>query len=156
MCAILLAVVLLQYLFFVKLKEVVGLGLNNDELRANDRLDRYLVHNLNRSPEIPLASAAFDTVAIVVSVQYLIRPYEVFQSIYRLLKPAGQCIVIMSNRMFPSKAIHAFQILTTSEKIALIQDYMEKGNFSKTEFIDRSPPGANPLWVVRGEKTQKA
>ena len=69
----------------VKFAEVVGLGMNNDELKANNRLDRYLVHNLNRSPEIPLASAAFDTVAIVVSVQYLVKPYEVFQSIYRLL-----------------------------------------------------------------------
>ena len=139
----------------IKLKEVVGLGLNSDELKANNRLDRYLVHNLNRSPEIPLASAAFDTVAIVVSVQYLVRPYEVFQSVYRLLKPGGQCIVIMSSRMFPTKAIYAFQILTRFEKIALVQDYMEKGNFSKTEFIDRSPSGANPLWIVRGEKAQK-
>ena len=61
----------------------------------------------------------------------------------------------MSNRMFPTKAVYAFHILTTSEKIALIQDYMEKGNFSKTEFIDRSPSGADPLWIVRGEKAQK-
>jgi len=139
----------------IKLKEVVGLGLNNDELKANNQLDRHLVHNLNHSPEIPLASAAFDTIAIVVSVQYLVRPYEVFQSVYRLLKPGGQCIVMMSNRMFPSKAIYAFHILTTSEKIALVQDYMKKGNFSKTELIDRSPTGANPLWIVRGEKAQK-
>ena len=107
---------------------------------------------LQRFGSIPLASAAFDTVAIVVSVQYLVRPYEVFQSAYRLLKPGGQCIVMMSNRMFPSKAIYAFHILTTSEKIALVQDYMKKGSFSKTEFIDRSPPEANPLWIVRGEK----
>ena len=137
----------------VKFAEVVGLGMNNDELKANNRLDRYLVHNLNRSPEIPLASAMFDTVAIVVSVQYLVKPYEVFQSIYRLLKPGGQCIVMMSNRMFPSKAIYAFHVLNPSEKTALVQDYMAKGGFSKTEFIDHSPAGANPLWIVRGEKT---
>ena len=103
----------------IKLKEVVGLGLNNDELKANNQLDQFIVHNLNHSPEIPLASAAYDTIAIVVSVQYLVRPYEVFQSAYRLLKPGGQCIVMMSNRMFPSKSIYAFHILTTSEKIAL-------------------------------------
>ncbi len=136
----------------VKFAEVVGLGMNNDELKANNRLDRYLVHNLNRSPEIPLASAMFDTVAIVVSVQYLVKPYEVFQSIYRLLKPGGQCIVMMSNRMFPSKAIYAFHVLKPSEKTALVQDYMAKGGFSRTEFIDHSPAEANPLWIVRGEK----
>ncbi len=138
-----------------KFKQVVGLGLNHEELKANNRLDRYLVHNLNRSPEIPLPSAMFDTVAIVVSVQYLVRPFEVFQSIHRLLKPGGQCTVIMSNRMFPSKAIYAFHILNTSEKIALVEDYVKKGGFSKIEFIDRSPPMANPLWIVRGEKAQE-
>ena len=136
----------------LKFSQVVGLGMNNDELKANSRLDRYLVHNLNSSPEIPLASAAFDAVAIVVSVQYLVEPYEVFQSIYRLLKPGGQCIVIMSNRMFPSKAIYAFHVLNTPDKTLLVQDYMVKAGFAKTEFIDRSPAGANPLWIVRGEK----
>ena len=136
----------------IKFSEVVGLGMNNDELKANNRLDRYLVHNLNSSPQIPLPSSTFDTAAIVVSVQYLVEPYKVFQSIYRLLKPGGQCIVMMSNRMFPSKAIYAFHVLNTSEKTALVKDYMENGGFSKTEFIDRSPSGANPLWIVRGEK----
>ena len=136
----------------IKFSEVVGLGMNNDELKANNRLDSHLVHNLNNTPEIPLASSSFDTAAIVVSVQYLVKPYKVFQSIYRLLKPGGQCIVMMSNRMFPSKAIYAFHVLNRSARIALVQDYMVKGGFSKTEFIDRSPSGANPLWVVRGEK----
>ena len=135
----------------LKFSEVVGLGMNNDELKANNRLDKYLVHNLNRSPDIPLASATFDAVAIVVSVQYLVEPYKVFQSIYRLLKRGGQCIVMMSNRMFPSKAIYAFHVLNTSDKTLLVQDYMVKAGFAKTEFIDRSPAGANPLWIVRSE-----
>ena len=36
----------------IKFSEVVGLGMNNDELKANNRLDSHLVHNPNNTPEI--------------------------------------------------------------------------------------------------------
>ncbi|MBA59190.1 MAG: methyltransferase type 11 [Gammaproteobacteria bacterium] len=135
-----------------KLKKVVGLGMNLEELSANQQLDEYLVHNLNSVPDIPLETSSFDIATIVVSIQYLTRPYEVFRSIFQLLKPGGQCLVMMSHRLFPTKAIYAFQVLSAKERIDLVTDYLEKTGFRNTEFIDRSPKQGDPLWIVRGHK----
>ena len=87
---------------------VSGLGMNNAELQANSRLNDFCVQDLNDSPTLPFASNAFDAVLIAVSIQYLIKPVEVMTEINRCLTVGGQCIVAMSHRLFPTKAIYAF------------------------------------------------
>ncbi len=39
-------------------RRVVGLGMNEEELRRNPRLDEYVVQNLNREPELPLGTGS--------------------------------------------------------------------------------------------------
>lgn len=56
-------------------------------------------------PTLPFCDESFDVVTCVVSVDYLIKPLEVFAEISRVLKPGGICIMSMSNRCFPTKAI---------------------------------------------------
>ena len=46
---------------------VVGLGMNHVELAQNPRLTSFLVHDLNRCPELPFADATFDAVLNAVS-----------------------------------------------------------------------------------------
>ena len=79
---------------------MVGLGLNRVEMQENPDLDDYVVHDVNRDPRLPFDDASFDSVVIAVSVQYLIRPIEVFRDVHRVLKPGGSFLVIFSNRMF--------------------------------------------------------
>ena len=55
---------------------VSGLGMNDEELKANPRLSDYCVQDLNESPTLPYASDTFDAVLIAVSIQYLTRPIE--------------------------------------------------------------------------------
>jgi SAM-dependent methyltransferase len=130
---------------------VSGLGMNAEELASNPRLTDWAVHNLNDNPRLPYNDASFDAVMIVVSIQYLINPFDVFAEISRVLKPAGQCIVAMSHRLFPTKAIAAFQALDPAERCQLVMSYMHRdGCFKDITFIDKSPEGADPLWIVRG------
>ena len=131
-------------------RKVTGLGMNLDELNANARLDQALVHNLNKTPTLPFPDASFNAVMIVVSIQYLTRPFEVFKEIQRVLKPGGRCIVAMSHRLFPTKAIYAFQTLAPQDRVQLVKEYMRRGGLSEIEFIDRSPEKADPLWIIQG------
>ena len=131
-------------------RKVTGLGMNLDELNANARLDQALVHNLNKTPDLPFPDASFNAVMIVVSIQYLTRPFEVFEEIKRVLKPGGRCIVAMSHRLFPTKAIYAFQTLAPQDRVQLVKEYMRRGGLSEIEFIDRSPEKADPLWIIQG------
>ena len=134
----------------VTYRKVTGLGMNLDELNANVFLDQVLVHNLNKTPALPFPDASFDAVMIVVSIQYLTRPFEVFKEIQRVLKTGGRCIVAMSHRLFPTKAIYAFQTLAPQDRVQLVKEYMRQSGLSEIEFIDRSPENADPLWIIQG------
>jgi hypothetical protein len=133
---------------------VAGLGMNRTELEQNPRLTDRIVQDLNRSPELPYPDAAFDAVVNAVSVQYLTRPFAVYGSVRRVLKPGGLAIVAMSHRCFPTKAILAWHALSPAERVRLVQSYFEQaGGFAAAEYLDRSPPGADPLWVVMARRT---
>jgi SAM-dependent methyltransferase len=71
---------------------VAGLGMNDAELAANPRLSDYAVHDLNVDPVLPYVAGAFDFVLIAVSIQYLVRPFEVFHDIARVLRPGGPAV----------------------------------------------------------------
>ena len=85
------------------LKRAVGLGMNKYELEQNKRLNSFDVVDLNKNPKFPYPDNSFDVVTNVVSVDYLMKPLEVFREMARVLKPGGKAIMSFSNRCFPTK-----------------------------------------------------
>jgi len=85
--------------------DVTGLGMNAEELNANPALARFVIHDLNARPELPFDDQGFDTVICTSSVEYLIRPVEVFSDIARILKPGGIFVNTFSDRWFSPKVI---------------------------------------------------
>jgi ubiquinone/menaquinone biosynthesis C-methylase UbiE len=79
---------------------VVGLGMNEYELKQNKQLKSYVVKDLNKDPALPFEANSFDKVTIVVSVDYLNKPREVFSEISRVLRPGGSALISMSNRWY--------------------------------------------------------
>jgi len=136
----------------LELGRVAGLGMNAEELAANRRLDDWVVHDLNREPVLPFADASFDAVLNAVSVQYLVDPVAVFSSILRVLRPRGVSIVAMSHRCFPSKAIRAFHSSSGPQRMEFVGRFCALAGFDDVQHIDRSPLGADPLWIVIARK----
>ena len=134
-----------------RLGRVVGLGMNAEELAANQQLDEWRVQDLNVDPVLPFDDGSFDFAAIVVSIQYLTRPVDVMSELRRVLRPGGTLIVAMSHRLFPTKAIRAFRELPPEDRARLVAAYLDRAGFQKLDFIDRSPEGADPLWLVMGQ-----
>lgn len=130
------------------LRRVAGLGMNADELTANPQLTEWCVHNLNTTPELPFAEDAFDRATIVVSIQYLTRPVEVMTELQRVLRPSGRICIAMSHRLFPTKAIAAFQRLPMEQRVQLVGYYLDHGGFSDIAFTDASPASGDPLWLM--------
>jgi len=131
------------------LGRVVGLGMNREELVANPRLASHDVCDLNAEPRLPYPDASFDAVLCAVSIQYLTRPVEVFVEVARVLRPGGRVAIATSHRCFPTKAIRAWHVLAPRERLALIALYLERAEgFGPAALLDRSPPGADPLWIV--------
>jgi SAM-dependent methyltransferase len=139
----------------VAFARVAGLGMNREELAANPRLTELCVHDLNACPVLPYASESFDAVLCAVSVQYLVRPIEVFAEVRRVLRRGGMSIVAMSHRCFPSKAVRAFHVLPRDGRFELVATYHAlAGGFDAAACLDRSPPAADPLWIVTARRSQ--
>lgn len=134
---------------------VAGLGMNEAELKRNARLDERRVQDLNQDPILPWLDASFDAVLCAVSVQYLVRPVEVFAEVARILVPGGKLLVATSHRLFPTKAIAAWRALDRDDRLRLVARYLElAGGFTGLRALDRSPRGADPLWVIAAERAQ--
>ena len=120
----------------VEYSEVVGHGLNAEELGKNKRLSRFFVKNLNVDPSFAAEDKTYDAVVCCVSVQYLQRPEEVFAEVYRVLKPGGVFIVSFSNRMFYEKAIAAWRDGTGFSRAQLVKQYFQcVSGFTQAEVI---------------------
>jgi SAM-dependent methyltransferase len=131
--------------------KVVGLGMNEAELRANPQLTSYLVHDLNQQLQLPFESHSFDGAAICVSIDYLTQPVAVLRELARVLRPDAPLIVTFSNRCFPSKAIAAWHALDDRGHLALVRQFLlAAGAWHAIELLDRSPaPGhSDPLFAV--------
>jgi SAM-dependent methyltransferase len=137
-------------------RRVVGVGMNEKELRKNLRLDEFVVQNLNRTPELPFGDAEFDGVGICVSIDYLTRPVKVLQEVGRVLKIGAPTIISFSNRCFPSKAVAIWHQLDDRGHMLLVERYLEEaGNFTNIRRLDRRPRRlfTDPLYAVIGEST---
>jgi hypothetical protein len=113
----------------VAFTEVIGQGMNAEELRANPRLTRTFVQNLNHDPILPVEAGSCDAAVCCVGIQYLQRPVEVFAEVLRVLRPGGPFVVSFSNRCFPTKAVAIWRSLDARGHAALVQLYFQRAGF---------------------------
>jgi SAM-dependent methyltransferase len=137
----------------VEYAHVCGLGMNAAELERNPQLKEHVVHDLNSDPTLPFPDGAFDAVLNSLSVQYLTRPVAVFAEVRRVLRPGGRYLVAFSHRLFPTKAVAGWQALEMDERARLVTAYfaLSRG-WTRPTFLERSPPGADPLHLVFAER----
>jgi len=134
--------------------EIIGHGMNEDELGANQRYDRWFVQDLNAKTRLPLASDAVDAAVICVSIQYLQRPVAVLSEVLSILKPGGLVAITFSNRCFPTKAVSIWQALDMGHHPKLVSLYLERAGFAAVEARTLIPQDLDqdPLWAVIGRK----
>jgi SAM-dependent methyltransferase len=150
----------------IPLGRLTGLGLNEEELMANTQLTDYVVNDLNVNPELPFNDNTYDAVVCTVSVEYLTRPFEVFEEVYRVLKPGGCFVVTFSDRWFPPKVVRIWQEMHEFERIGLVTEYFlaskKYGNIETVSVrgLPRPPDDkyygmrrvADPVFCVAGAK----
>jgi hypothetical protein len=131
--------------------EVIGHGMNAEELAANPQLTRWFVQDLNANPRLPLEDASLDAAMICVGVQYLQDAVPVLADVRRTLKVGAPLIVSFSNRCFPTKAVAVWLRLNDAGHAALVQLYLEAAGFNDIETQVLSDGGrCDPMYAVVG------
>jgi SAM-dependent methyltransferase len=132
---------------------VVGVGMNEVELKENPRLDAHVVQDLNANPTLPFGDGEFDGMGCCVSIDYLTQPVEVLREVGRILKVGSPAIISFSNRCFPDKAVAIWHRLDDQGHVRLVEEYLQQaGNFENVRGLDRSPRRlfSDPLYTVIG------
>ncbi|KAL5178514.1 hypothetical protein HKD37_01G000025 [Glycine soja] len=142
-----------------KQERVVGLGMNEEELKRNPVLTEYAVQDLNVNPKLPFEDNSFDLITNVVSVDYLTKPLDVFMEMCRILKPGGLAIMSFSNRCFWTKAISIWTSTGDADHVMIVGSYFHyAGGFEPPQAVDISPnPGrSDPMYIVYSRKLSTA
>lgn len=128
------------------------LGMNAAELARNEMADAAVVHDLNADQSLPFGDDEFDAVTCCASVDYLVRPVEVFTEVARVLRAGRRFVVTFSNRCFPTKAIGGWLASGDSGRLAIVQTYFEQsGAFEEPTHAHCNPGAAgDPLYAVWG------
>jgi SAM-dependent methyltransferase len=131
--------------------EVIGHGMNAEELAANPRLDRWFVQDFNRNPRLPLADQSLDAAMMCVSIQYLQQPIELLADVARVLKPGAPLVISFSNRCFPTKAVAIWWGLGERGHPDLVRLYLGGAGFADID-VRRLCDGrsSDPMTAVIG------
>ncbi len=135
------------------------LGMNAAELAANPHAAATVVHDLNADPQLPFADAAFDGAACCVSVDYLVRPVEVFAEVARTIRPGAPFVCSFSNRCFPTKAIRGWLMATDEQHCEIVAQYFRlAGGFDAPNIERRTPVEhrGDPLFAVWARRSAPA
>ena len=127
------------------------LGMNRAELDANPQAAARVVHDLNADPVLPFDDDAFDAATCCVSVDYLVRPVEVFREVARVVRPGGPFVCTFSNRCFPTKAIRGWLVTDDDGHCRLVAEYFRRaGGWDDPVVQRRTPPlhRGDPLYAV--------
>lgn len=132
-------------------EQVIGHGLNGQELRANPRLDRHWVQNLNVDPLLPLDDGSVDAVLIVAGWQYLQQPETVAAELLRVVRPHGQVIVAFSNRMFFQKAPQIWTDGSDRDHLAYVSRVLMAQGWPAPQVIAEDTKAQGPLGWIGGK-----
>lgn len=130
-------------------RHLTVLGMNETELAANPMAVERVVHDLNADPRLPFADASFDAVVCCVSVDYLVRPLEVFDDVARVLRPGGPFVCTFSNRCFPTKAITGWLATNDTQHCDIVATYFQLAHGFGAPTVERRPTTErDPLYAV--------
>ena len=142
--------------FRVAPARLVVLGMNADELAANRQAAAAVVHDLNAQPALPFDDDTFDAAVCCVSVDYLVRPIEVFRDVARVLRPGGSLVCTFSNRCFPTKAIRGWLVASDEQHCQIVAEYFRAaGGYEEPSVARRTPTDhwGDPLFAVWSRAT---
>ena len=118
-------------------KEVIGHGLNKEELERNKTLNSFWIQNFNVNQDIPLKSGSVDFCLMVAAWQYLQYPEKLTKDIVRVLSDKGKIIISFSNRAFWHKAPNIWTSSSEEERLKYVRKVLITNGFKEPKIIKK-------------------
>ena len=118
-------------------KQVIGHGLNKDELEKNKILTSFWVQNFNLDQKIHLNNSSINYCLMVAAWQYLQYPETLSREISRILSDEGKIIVSFSNRAFWHKAPNIWTTSTEDERLKYVRKVLISNGFKEPRIIKK-------------------
>ena len=133
--------------------QILGLGINAQELSANPILTHTLLRDLNAAPPPPTASSSdgddeqppppipasfspLHATVCAVSIDYLTRPVAVLSSVRERTVEGGSVHLVVSNRCFPTKAVGRWLRVGEEERLRMVGDYLWWSGWRRVEIVE--------------------
>ena len=120
-----------------KYKQIIGHGLNKEELKRNKILDKYWVQNFNLDQKIPLDESSIDCCLMVAAWQYLQYPENLVREIARILTKKGKFLISFSNRAFWHKSPNIWVNSNEEERIRYVKKVLISNGFKEPKIIKK-------------------
>ena len=117
--------------------QVIGHGLNKDELAKNKILNSFWIQNFNLNQIIPLDNNSIDYCLMVAAWQYLQYPENITKEITRILSDKGKILVSFSNRAFWHKAPNIWTTSTEEERVKYVRKVLITNGFKEPRIIKK-------------------
>ena len=118
-------------------KQVIGHGLNKDELEKNKILTSFWVQNFNLDQKIHLDNSSINYCLMVAAWQYLQYPEALSREISRILSDEGKILVSFSNRAFWHKAPNIWTTSTEDERLKYVRKVLISNGFKEPRIIKK-------------------
>jgi SAM-dependent methyltransferase len=138
---------------------LTALGMNREELARNSQARHRVVHDLNAGGSLPFRAGSFDDAVCCVSVDYLVRPLDVFTDVARVLGPSGRFVCTFSNRLFPTKAIRGWLYASDEGRCEIVREYFRRAEGWGPAEVRRCTPAGHrgdPLYAVWARRSPDA
>eukprot|EP00397_Hematodinium_sp_SG-2012_P057890 GEMP01072781.1.p1 GENE.GEMP01072781.1~~GEMP01072781.1.p1 ORF type:complete len:258 (+),score=37.16 GEMP01072781.1:50-775(+) len=137
-------------------KRVIGVGMSEEELKENPRLHEHHVRDLNHNPSLEglnIEKDSVDVCTIACSVDYLVKPREVFEEIKSYLVPGhGIAVMSFSNRCFPPKVVSAWLKCNDAQRMLVVSSYFHFSGFNNIRAVDATKGDGDPLLIVAANR----
>ena len=120
-----------------KFKQVIGHGLNKQELEKNKILDSFWIQNFNLDQKILLDNESVNYCLMVAAWQYLQYPENLTKEIARILSNQGKFIIAFSNRAFWHKAPNIWTTSTEEERVKYVRKVLITNGFNEPKIIKK-------------------
>ena len=120
-----------------KYKQVIGHGLNKEELTKNRIFNSFWIQNFNKNQIMPIENESVDYCLMVAAWQYLQYPENLTREIARILSKKGKFIISFSNRAFWHKAPNIWTTSTEEERIQYVRTVLISNGFREPKIIKK-------------------